>query len=237
MRLFMKALNRRIESSPSSVNPTDLIESSCLVSWFRRMKSFCVSKILSREKAPKFITFLRSTCEYLVSTMLRLLFIAFISSFAALISALLTRSTLFKRTTSASAICCKASLTAPFCLVSLSLFTINFASATVTIPSSLNAAETSELAKNVCATGAGSANPVVSMITPSKFFPLSFKCFIFASDLTRSPLVLQQIQPLLISTTSSFSSKWVCTNLSSTPTHPYSFSMTAYFFSFCSFKM
>mmetsp|Transcript_78383 Transcript_78383/g.175683 ORF Transcript_78383/g.175683 Transcript_78383/m.175683 type:complete len:288 (-) Transcript_78383:2-865(-) len=104
-----------------------------------------------------------------------------------------------------------------------------FASTSVRIPSKRMCCCTKSSAKNVCATGAGSAKPVVSMITPSKgFFDFFEFLMSFFKPAIRSPRTVQQMQPLFISTM--FSSSAMdppFTSLSSIPTSPNSFSMTA----------
>mmetsp|Transcript_17045 Transcript_17045/g.37532 ORF Transcript_17045/g.37532 Transcript_17045/m.37532 type:complete len:287 (-) Transcript_17045:1-861(-) len=104
-----------------------------------------------------------------------------------------------------------------------------FASTSVRIPSKRMCCCTKSSAKNVCATGAGSAKPVVSMITPSKgFFDFFEFLMSFFKPAIRSPRTVQQMQPLFISTM--FSSSAMdppFTRESSIPTSPNSFSMTA----------
>ena len=78
--------------------------------------------------------------------------------------------------------------------------------------------------KNVNATGAGSASPVVSMITASNFFSRSFSV---NSARTKSPRTVQHTHPLSMLMISSFSLIFSETSASSMDTAPNSFSMTA----------
>jgi hypothetical protein len=99
----------------------------------------------------------------------------------------------------------------------------HFASATVTTASSRAFFCTSSSTKKVCATGAGSARPVVSTMMASNL-PLRF---ISPSRMrTRSPRTVQHMQPLFISNTSS--SAPMIRSLSM-PISPNSLTMTAYF--------
>ena len=140
-------------------------------------------------------------------------------------SASLTRSILFSTRMSAKAICSSASLVssrrAGRCL----------ASTTVTMASSLVRAFTSSSAKKVCATGAGSARPVVSTMMPSN----RSRRFISPPMMRiRSPRTVQQMQPLFISKTSSSVST---TRSLSTPSSPNSLITTANFLPWFSQRM
>ena len=99
-----------------------------------------------------------------------------------------------------------------------------FASTTVMIPSNLYLSTTFSSTKNVCATGAGSAKPVVSIKTPSKSFILSY---MLSNATVKSPLTVQQIQPFI--TSMMVSSELSTSIFSSIPTSPNSFSITANF--------
>mmetsp|Transcript_37632 Transcript_37632/g.119669 ORF Transcript_37632/g.119669 Transcript_37632/m.119669 type:complete len:295 (-) Transcript_37632:7-891(-) len=104
-----------------------------------------------------------------------------------------------------------------------------FASTRVRIPSRRMCCCTKSSAKKVCATGAGSAKPVVSMSTPSRRL-LVFRELVMSlfKPAMRSPRTVQQMQPLFISTILSSSAKAPpLTRASSMPTSPNSFSMTA----------
>ena len=92
------------------------------------------------------------------------------------------------------------------------------------MPSSRANALIASSTKKVCATGAGSASPVVSMITWSTFF---FRFAIASNAWIRSPRTVQQMQPLFISKISSSELNLPFTSASSTPTSPNSFSITA----------
>ena len=76
----------------------------------------------------------------------------------------------------------------------------HLASATVTTASSRAAFCTSSSTKKVCATGAGSARPVVSTMIASN---LPFRFISPSMMRMRSPRTVQQMQPLFISNTSS----------------------------------
>ena len=80
--------------------------------------------------------------------------------------------------------------------------------------------------KKVCATGPGSARPVVSITIASSAVPRRKS---LERMRMRSPRTVQQMQPLFISKMSSVVSKRSLTSASSTPTSPNSFSMTAIF--------
>ena len=127
-----------------------------------------------------------------------------------------TRSVLFSTMTSAKAIWSAASWLsarrAGRCL----------ASTTVTIASRRVLALTLSSTKKVCATGAGLARPVVSMMMPSN---LSRRFISPPTMRIRSPRTVQQMQPLFISNTSSSLST---TRSLSTPSSPNSLMTTAY---------
>mmetsp|Transcript_10050 Transcript_10050/g.15053 ORF Transcript_10050/g.15053 Transcript_10050/m.15053 type:complete len:232 (+) Transcript_10050:345-1040(+) len=231
----MNLLNRSIESSPSSTTPTDVtvLSCSCSASKFRNSSSFFIT--LSRENPPIFVILFKSTFEYFVSIITALAFIDLIRFLIVSTYFLSTRSVLFKSITSANATCSTASFSPFFSSSRRSM--IHLQSTTVIMPSILNVPATSSSAKKVCATGAGSAIPVVSIITPSNFFPFAIIKLIFLSVLIRSPRTVQQIQPLFISMMSSSLSNLLRMSWSSTPTAPNSFSITAYFFSFCSLRI
>mmetsp|Transcript_7256 Transcript_7256/g.11842 ORF Transcript_7256/g.11842 Transcript_7256/m.11842 type:complete len:234 (+) Transcript_7256:533-1234(+) len=150
-----------------------------------------------------------------------------------------TRSVLFRMMRSAKAICSTASFSTPSGFSSSRCWMMCFASTRVRIPSRTNFCWTKSSAKNVCATGAGSAKPVVSITTQSN--GLSFFCAFltsFFNPAIRSPRTVQQIQPLFISTR--FSSLRIGADsirASSMPTSPNSFSITAIRFPWFSFKI
>ena len=137
-------------------------------------------------------------------------------------SASSTRSILFRRMRSANATCSAASFSTPSGFSSSMRERMYFESHTVMIPSSVNIAWMSSSTKNVWATGAGSASPVVSMMTASNWLILLYRFF---SATTRSPRTVQQMHPFITSITSS--SAFSDRIRSSTPTSPNSFSMMA----------
>ena len=120
------------------------------------------------------------------------------------------------------AACSAASFSTPSGFSSSMRVRMYFESQTVMIPSNENLAWMSSSTKNVCATGAGSAKPVVSTMTASNCEILLYRFF---SATTRSPLTVQQMHPFITSITSSsaFSERM----RSSTPTSPNSFSIMA----------
>ena len=135
-----------------------------------------------------------------------------------------TRSILFNIILSAKASCSTDSFSTPSGFSSSTCCVMCLASATVIIPSSLYLSTILSSTKKVCATGAGSAKPVVSIRTPSKSFILSY---ILSSISVRSPLTVQQIQPFI--TSMMLSSELSTRIFSSMPTSPNSFSITANF--------
>mmetsp|Transcript_6903 Transcript_6903/g.12678 ORF Transcript_6903/g.12678 Transcript_6903/m.12678 type:complete len:252 (-) Transcript_6903:191-946(-) len=233
--LDMKALNRFMSSSPSRVKPTEDTELSCSCSASKLTNSSSFARTRSREKPPILIILFKSTREYFVS----IIFASELSPRIAFLTAskrsLSTRSVLLSSRISANATCSTASFSPVFSSFRRSI--IHLQSTTVMIPSIRNEAATSSSAKKVCATGAGSAIPVVSMMTPSNFLPPWMSLPILLSVLIRSPRTVQQMQPLFISTMSSSSLNLLRTSWSSMPTAPNSFSITAYLFSFCSERM
>ena len=132
-------------------------------------------------------------------------------------SAGVTKSVLLSRMTSAKAIWFLASG------ASLSRSLSHLASATVTTASSLVLAPTCSSMKKVCATGAGSARPVVSTMMASN---LPLRRISPSMMRTRSPRTVQQMQPLFISNTSSSA---LTTSSLSMPISPNSLTMTANF--------
>mmetsp|Transcript_16048 Transcript_16048/g.42386 ORF Transcript_16048/g.42386 Transcript_16048/m.42386 type:complete len:211 (-) Transcript_16048:364-996(-) len=150
-----------------------------------------------------------------------------------------TKSVLFRRMRSANAICSTASLTIPSGFSSRRCSRQCLASTTVRMPSSTILFCTNSSAKKVWTTGAGSARPVVSMMMPSSGLPLPAVClWSFFKPAMRSPLTVQQMQPLFISMMfSSVTELFVFNNLSSIPTSPNSFSMMAIFLPWLSWRM
>ena len=135
-----------------------------------------------------------------------------------------TRSILLSMMRSAKANCSTASFSTPSGFSSSTCWTMCLASTTVMMPSSLYRSVIFSSTKNVCATGAGSAKPVVSMRTPSK--SLMRSCM-RSSTSVKSPRTVQQMHPFM--TSMMLSSELSTRMFSSTPTSPNSFSMTANF--------
>mmetsp|Transcript_24464 Transcript_24464/g.81300 ORF Transcript_24464/g.81300 Transcript_24464/m.81300 type:complete len:246 (+) Transcript_24464:427-1164(+) len=135
-----------------------------------------------------------------------------------------TRSVLLSRIRSAKATCSTASFSAPSGFSSSRCCSMCFASTSVTIASSRACSLMDSSMKKVCATGPGSASPVVSITTASS---RSRRLKSLERMRMRSPRTVQQMQPLFISKMSSDVSYRCCTSASSTPTSPNSFSITA----------
>mmetsp|Transcript_66250 Transcript_66250/g.132929 ORF Transcript_66250/g.132929 Transcript_66250/m.132929 type:complete len:234 (+) Transcript_66250:540-1241(+) len=150
-----------------------------------------------------------------------------------------TRSHLFSRIRSAKATCSMASFSTPSGFSSSRCWMMCCASTTVRMPSKDILFWMKSSAKKVWATGAGSASPVVSIMTPSRRFPvLSEFLTIFLRPAMRSPLTVQQMQPLFISTMfSAVVMGPASSNSSSIPTSPNSFSITAMRLPWCSLRI
>mmetsp|Transcript_57622 Transcript_57622/g.137012 ORF Transcript_57622/g.137012 Transcript_57622/m.137012 type:complete len:226 (+) Transcript_57622:504-1181(+) len=143
-----------------------------------------------------------------------------------------TRSHLLRMMRSAKATCSTASFSTPSGFSSSRCWMMCLASTSVRMPSSCSFCCTNWSAKNVWATGAGSAKPVVSMMTPSngRFSTCEFFTSFFKPAI-RSPRTVQQMHPLFISTKfSSVVMEPKSIRESSMPTSPNSFSMTAILF-------
>mmetsp|Transcript_20266 Transcript_20266/g.63509 ORF Transcript_20266/g.63509 Transcript_20266/m.63509 type:complete len:202 (+) Transcript_20266:538-1143(+) len=146
------------------------------------------------------------------------------------------KSILFSKTVLENTICAQA---VPFScglpLLSSSFSMACFASTRATTLSTAKAWRTSGFMKKVCTTGAGSAMPVVSMMTPSSLCPPATFAAMLARVSARSLRMVQQMHPLSSTNNSSASFVSFCsTNASSMLTSPTSFSITASFLSFCS---
>mmetsp|Transcript_31450 Transcript_31450/g.98562 ORF Transcript_31450/g.98562 Transcript_31450/m.98562 type:complete len:268 (+) Transcript_31450:144-947(+) len=144
----------------------------------------------------------------------------------------LTRSSLLSSSRSANATCATASFTTPSGFFASRWRSTCLASTSVTMPSSRANAPISSCTRKVCATGAGSAMPVVSMtIASSRSWPARLRAASFSSTATRSCRTEQQMQPLSTSMISSslLNLLFFATSLSSMPTSPNSFSITAIF--------
>mmetsp|Transcript_9537 Transcript_9537/g.29914 ORF Transcript_9537/g.29914 Transcript_9537/m.29914 type:complete len:230 (-) Transcript_9537:280-969(-) len=144
-----------------------------------------------------------------------------------------TRSHLLSSRRSAKATCSTDSFSAPSAFSSSRWRSMCLASTNVTIPSRRAKAVVRSSTKKVWATGAGSAMPVVSMTMPSSLrLPLSQRSASLWITFTRSCRTVQQMQPFIISMSSSSLSilAFLSNSASSMPTSPNSFSMTAIFF-------
>mmetsp|Transcript_7837 Transcript_7837/g.24014 ORF Transcript_7837/g.24014 Transcript_7837/m.24014 type:complete len:238 (-) Transcript_7837:190-903(-) len=149
-------------------------------------------------------------------------------------SAGVTRSTLLRRTRSAKATCCTASLTAPSGLTSSRCALTCFASARQMTASMTKLSSIHWFDLIVAMIGAGSARPVVSRRTQSNCFRFSTR---EPSVRTRSPRIEQHAHPLSILIRSSLVAMFSPTSFSSMLISPYSFSITQIRLSFCSFRM
>ena len=114
------------------------------------------------------------------------------------------------------------------------------ASTSVTMPSTRANALISGSTRKVCATGAGSAMPVVSMTMPSSLrSPAATRWASFFRILTRSDRTVQHTQPFSTSTISSSEANllFFCTSASSIDVSPNSFSMIAIFLPWVAVRM
>mmetsp|Transcript_89735 Transcript_89735/g.231669 ORF Transcript_89735/g.231669 Transcript_89735/m.231669 type:complete len:253 (-) Transcript_89735:502-1260(-) len=216
-------------TSPGTMMPTEVTRSSCMCSWLSWRKASSISRILSRENAwmPRMKSMSTWLCvQRRICTASLIMRIRFSTSSS---SASDTRSHLFSKMRSAKATCSTASFSTPSGFSSSKWATRCFASHTVKMPSKDSFCCTKSSAKNVCATGDGSASPVVSIMTASMGLPVFCEFLtIFFRPAMRSPRTVQQMQPLFISTMfSSVVSGPASMSASSMPTSPNSFSMTA----------
>mmetsp|Transcript_59547 Transcript_59547/g.159546 ORF Transcript_59547/g.159546 Transcript_59547/m.159546 type:complete len:232 (-) Transcript_59547:186-881(-) len=210
-------------SSPSNLQLTDETLASCWCSPSVLRKSGSIWSTRSISKAPTLMRLFGSTllCWHRKTGACELMAFSR-ASIASSSAASVTRSVLFSRMRSAKATCSTASFSTPSGFSSSKCCRTCFASTTVMIPSSLYIHLMSSSTKNVCATGAGSASPVVSMITASNF--CTFSCSLLR-DVTRSLRTVQQMQPFMTSIISSSTASEM--TFSSTPTSPNSFSTIA----------
>mmetsp|Transcript_34638 Transcript_34638/g.79293 ORF Transcript_34638/g.79293 Transcript_34638/m.79293 type:complete len:243 (+) Transcript_34638:540-1268(+) len=192
----------------------------CSPSVFKNSGS--ISKTRSRLKAPTFNRSFGSIFECCVWKMRAVKLMLFTLASTAFKVASSTKSVLFSTMQSAKATCSTLSFSTPSGFSSSKCDITCLASTTVTMPSSLYLLWISSSTKNVCATGAGSAKPVVSMRIASK--DSTFACSLFRAW-TKSPRTVQQMQPFITSMTSSLASS--ASTFSSTPTSPNSFSIMA----------
>mmetsp|Transcript_106225 Transcript_106225/g.193352 ORF Transcript_106225/g.193352 Transcript_106225/m.193352 type:complete len:200 (-) Transcript_106225:483-1082(-) len=185
--------------------------------------------LLSSDRGMRPFTDGRTLANWLMDRILSLTLIA---------SSVLTRSILFRRTLSEKATCWKASLTLPSSTLSSKRPGRCLQSATQRTPSSRSSAVSSGFDMKVRMIGTGSAMPVVSIIMASIALPLCIDSSICFKPFSRSPRMVQHMQPLSITRTfSAMDSFCSLRRASSMDTSPNSFSMIAIFFSRCSCKM
>mmetsp|Transcript_24465 Transcript_24465/g.81304 ORF Transcript_24465/g.81304 Transcript_24465/m.81304 type:complete len:246 (+) Transcript_24465:427-1164(+) len=199
-----------------------LLSCSCSPSVLRNSGS--ISSVLCRSKEEMPMRSLGSTCPFSHRKMVALGLSLRSRSSMAGSSASETRSVLLSKIRSAKATCSTASFSAPSGFSSSRCCSMCFASTSVTIASSRACSLMDSSMKKVCATGPGSASPVVSITTASS---RSRRLKSLERMRMRSPRTVQQMQPLFISKMSSDVSYRCCTSASSTPTSPNSFSITA----------
>mmetsp|Transcript_18298 Transcript_18298/g.30547 ORF Transcript_18298/g.30547 Transcript_18298/m.30547 type:complete len:322 (-) Transcript_18298:274-1239(-) len=189
---------------PRSVKATLVTEASCSCVLSVSRKPSSISSVRCRSKAPRSSTESTPTFDCWQCWMGAKALISRSRFSTRTRSASLARSTLFSRMRSAKATCSTASFSAPSGFSSSRCCSTCFASTRVTMPSRRNCSLMVSSTKKVCATGAGSAIPVVSMTTASMF---SFLQAILSesrlSTTTRSCRTVQQMHPFIISMTSS----------------------------------
>mmetsp|Transcript_24604 Transcript_24604/g.33712 ORF Transcript_24604/g.33712 Transcript_24604/m.33712 type:complete len:281 (+) Transcript_24604:786-1628(+) len=220
--------------------PTLVTEASCSCSPSMLRNSGSISIVRLRSKERMSSTLSTDTCDFSHRTIGANLLICRSRYSTRLKSAVSgIRSILFTSKRSAKATCSTASFSAPSGFSSSRCCSMCLASMRVTIPSSLKYFWIVSSTKNVCATGAGSAMPVVSITTASSWSPFSRRFTSFFSTSIRSWRTVQQTHPLSISTISS--SLCACMfffrRASSIPTSPNSFSITAIFRPCCCVRM
>ena len=174
-----------------TLTATDVTRSSCMCSPSSSKKSGSNSRTRSNSKAWMFNNSFGSTCPCLhrVIDMAGLIFFNSVSILTNSCSSG-TRSILFNKTLSAKATCSTLSFSTPSGLTSSNRSMICFASTTVMTESNEYIDLMVSSTKKVWTTGAGSANPVVSIITPSKRLTRSYKLF---KATTKSPRTVQQL--------------------------------------------
>mmetsp|Transcript_25000 Transcript_25000/g.62442 ORF Transcript_25000/g.62442 Transcript_25000/m.62442 type:complete len:227 (+) Transcript_25000:647-1327(+) len=207
-----------------------VVSCSCVFSVLRNSGSIFTT--FFRSKAPRLSTLSTDTALFVARTIETVEFMDFNRFSTRSRSASATRSVLLRMIRSAKATCSTASFSTPSGRGSSRCCSTCFASTRVTMPSSLKYFWTSSSTKNVCATGAGSAMPVVSMRTQSSLrVPLLMRSANFLSTTTRSWRTVQQMHPFIISMISSSicSLAFFARSASSMPTSPNSFSMIAIF--------
>mmetsp|Transcript_28792 Transcript_28792/g.75632 ORF Transcript_28792/g.75632 Transcript_28792/m.75632 type:complete len:254 (-) Transcript_28792:48-809(-) len=224
-KLPIHALNLSRSSTPSRTTPTLVTRSSC---WWsppsseRKSGSMATTRDRSNARSPSSRSSGTTACEQGMMSARRLSPRSRAVTSARCSS--VTRSVLLSRIRSANTTCSTLSFSTPSGLSSSRCWMMCLASTTVRMASRRACDLMVSSMKKVCATGAGSARPVVSMRTASS---LVCRLKIFPRIRMRSPRTVQQIHPLFISNISSSVSKRCFTNASSTPTSPNSFSITA----------
>mmetsp|Transcript_71090 Transcript_71090/g.206149 ORF Transcript_71090/g.206149 Transcript_71090/m.206149 type:complete len:346 (+) Transcript_71090:327-1364(+) len=234
-----QSFNLAWSTSPLQLMPTEVTLSSCWWSALSSRKASSISRILSKENAlmPKMKSM--STSLYLQRLIWTASLIILIRRSTSANSSSVAKSVLFSRILSAKATCSTASFSTPSGFSSSKWLIRCLASTTVRMPSKANLDWMNSSAKKVWATGAGSASPVVSIITASigLFVVWAFLTMRF-SPAIKSPRTVQQMQPLFISTMfSSVVNGPASRRASSMPTSPNSFSMTATRFPWFSLRM
>mmetsp|Transcript_14006 Transcript_14006/g.41741 ORF Transcript_14006/g.41741 Transcript_14006/m.41741 type:complete len:300 (-) Transcript_14006:86-985(-) len=224
-------VNSPRSTSPCTSIPKEVTVWSCTCSPSVSRNSGSISSVRLRSKAPIPSTCCTDTWEFCDRMMGANLLMARRRPSTRLRSPSSgTRSILFSKRRSAKATCSSASFSAPSGFSSSRCCSMCLASTSVTMPSSSKTAEISSSTKKVCATGAGSAMPVVSMMMASSALPDSWRALSFLSTMAKSARTVQQMQPFIISMSSSPSTRlamFFWRSASSMPTSPNSFSITA----------
>mmetsp|Transcript_14598 Transcript_14598/g.38872 ORF Transcript_14598/g.38872 Transcript_14598/m.38872 type:complete len:306 (+) Transcript_14598:344-1261(+) len=161
------ACTRSRSTSASLVMLVDVTVESCSCSPSVLRNSGSISRVRFRSKPPTLRTFSTETLDMCERWIGANALIALIRASTRTKSSSLTRSVLLSRIRSANATCSTASFSAPSGFSSSRCCSTCLASTSVMMPSSLAKALTASSTKKVCATGAGSAMPVVSMMMPS----------------------------------------------------------------------
>mmetsp|Transcript_11646 Transcript_11646/g.28284 ORF Transcript_11646/g.28284 Transcript_11646/m.28284 type:complete len:224 (-) Transcript_11646:302-973(-) len=156
-------LRRPRSSAPPTLMPTLVTVSSCMCVPSTLRNSSSISTTVSKSNARMPMISSKSTTLCCDSMILARLLMVLILAISASFSASVTRSTLFSRILSANATCSTDSFSTPSGFSSIRCCITCLASTTVRMASKRNCSLRSSSTKNVCATGAGSANPVVSM--------------------------------------------------------------------------
>mmetsp|Transcript_23792 Transcript_23792/g.62339 ORF Transcript_23792/g.62339 Transcript_23792/m.62339 type:complete len:322 (-) Transcript_23792:94-1059(-) len=214
--------------------------SSCSCSPSVSRNSGSISSVFFRSKALMPSTWSTDTWDFSLRMIGAKALMPFRRCSTATNSGSVARSILFSRMRSAKATCSTASFSAPSGFSSSRCWMMCFASTSVMIPSNLANAATFGSTKKVCATGAGSAMPVVSITMPSSFkVPACTRFASLSSTTTKSCLTVQQMHPFIISMISSSACILVFffSKSSSMPTSPNSFSITANFLPCCCVRM